>query len=153
MEGRFSDMRQSPSLGQFSVAKKKLAIQCQDLYVTKYYHSIEGELVDIHGEEGVVHVDVAVNNDHGPCLVRAAEVVNAAVAVVSADGVGQSSVEVINLIHKTVLSIERIPFVVNVKGLVLGSGDLVVVIKPESVTFPSGFSLIKAEPLTRHLSG
>ena len=137
MEGRFSDMRQSPYLGQFSVAKKKFSCQFQGLYHTKYYHSIEGELVDIHGEEGVVHVDVAVDVDHGPGLVGAAEVVHAAVAVVSADGVGETSVEIIDLIHKTVLSVERIPFVVNVKGLVLGSGDLVVVIKPEIVTFPS----------------
>ena len=136
MEGRFSDRRQSPSLGQFSAAKKKFMYQCQELYDKKCYHSIEGELVDVHGEEGVVHVDVAVDVDHGPGLVRAAEVVHAAVAVVSADGVGETSVEIIDLIHKTVLSVERIPFVVNVKGLVLGSGDLVVVIKPENVKFP-----------------
>ena len=136
MEGRFSDRRQSPSLGQFSVANKKLTSQCQGLHDTEYYHSIEGELVDVHGEEGVVHVDVAVDVDHGPSLVGAAEVIHAAVAVVSADGVGETSVEIINLIHKTVLSVERIPFVVDVKGLVLGSGDLVVIIKPESVTFP-----------------
>ena len=137
MEGRFSDRRQSPYLGQFSVANKKLTSQCQGfLYDTKYYHSVEGELVYVHGEEGVVHVNVAVDVDHGPGLVGAAEVVHAAVAVVSADGVGETRVEIIDLIHKTVLSVERIPFVVDVKGLVLGSGDLVVIIKPESVTFP-----------------
>ena len=98
-----------------------------------------------------MHVDVAVDVDHGPGLVGAAEVVHAAVAVVSADGVGQSSVEIIDLIHKAVLSVEGIPFVVNIKGLVLGSGDLVVVIKPESVSYPPVITLFQAEPLTRHL--
>ena len=104
---------------------------------TDFYHSIEGELVDVHGEEGVVHVDVAVDVDHSPGLVGAAEVVHAAVAVVGADGVRETRVEIIDLINKTVLSVEGVPFVVYVKRFVLSSGDLVVVIKPKIVTFSS----------------
>ena len=96
-----------------------------------FYHSIEGELVDVHGEEGVVHVDVAVDVDHGPGLIRAAEVVHTAVAVVSADGVRETRVEVIDLIHKAILSVEWITFLINVNGFVLCSCDLMVVIKPK----------------------
>ena len=84
-----------------------------------------------------MHVDVAVDVDHSPGLVGAAEVVYAAVAVVGADGVGETRVEIIDLIDKTVLSVEGIPFVVYVKRFVFGSGDLMVVIKPKRVTFLS----------------
>ena len=135
MEGRSSGKHQSPYFGQFSEAKNihsqgpKTQIVC--------YHSIEGELVDVHGEEGVVHVDVAVDVDHSPGLVEATEVVHAAVAVVGADGVRETRVEIIDLIDKTVLSVKGIPFAVHVKRFVLCSGDLVVVIKPNRVKFPS----------------
>ena len=132
MEGRSSDKRQSPYFGQFS-EEKKIHSQgpSSQNNATDCYHSIEGELVDVHGEEGVVHVDVAVDVDHSPGLVGAAEVVHAAVAVVGADGVRETRVEIIDLIDKTVLSVEGIPFVVYVKRFVLCSGDLVVVIKPK----------------------
>ena len=84
-----------------------------------------------------MHVDVPVVVDHSPCLVRSAEVAHTTVAVVSADGVGETRVEIINLIHKAVLSVEWVPIIiiVIVNGLILCSCDLMVVIKPKNATF------------------
>ena len=73
-----------------SLRERDSRINRQDKIDSQCYHSIEGELVDVHGEEGVVHVDVAVVVDNGPGLVGAAEVVHAAVTEVSADRVGKT---------------------------------------------------------------
>ena len=82
-------------------------------------------------------MDVPVVVDHSPSLVRTAEVAHTTVTVVSTDGVGEARVEIINLIHKAVLSVEWVPIIVIVivNGLVLCSCDLMVVIKPKNVTF------------------
>ena len=144
MEGRSSGKHQSPYFGQFSEAKNihSQGPKTQN-NATDCYHSIKGELVDVHGEEGVVHVDVAVDVDHSPGLVEATEVIHAAVAVVGADGVRETRVEIIDLIDKTVLSVKGIPFAVHVKRFVLGSGDLVVVIKPKRATIVKLLGLLE----------